>query len=92
MGIVDEYILEPNFPNPFNPITHIAFSLPESVQVSLQIYDMAGKLVETLLEKSFCAGGQYSYTWNAGTRSTGIYLAVLTSGSQRITQKMILLK
>lgn len=92
LDLINEYVLEPNYPNPFNPQTHISFSLPESAQVSLQIFDTAGKLVETLLENSYCASGQYNYTWNAGTRSTGIYFAVLTSGSQRITQKMILLK
>ena len=87
-----EYILEPNFPNPFNPVTNINFSLPESGEVSLSIYDMSGKMVDVILNSSNCTAGNYSYQWNAQSFSSGLYIAVLQSKSMRLTQKMILMK
>lgn len=90
--IPEDFMLEPNYPNPFNPITNIAFSLPESGELTLSIYNAAGKLVDVLLDNENCAAGHYSYQWNAGQFSSGIYIAVLQSSTQRVTQKMILMK
>jgi hypothetical protein len=87
-----EYILEPNFPNPFNPVTNISFSLPEPGEVSLSIYDMSGKLVDIIFNSENCAAGYYSYQWNAQSFSSGLYIAVLQSQTMRLTQKMILMK
>jgi hypothetical protein len=90
--IPEDFMLEPNYPNPFNPITNIAFSLPESGELTLSIYNAAGKLVDVLLDNANCAAGHYSYQWNAGQFSSGIYIAVLQSNTQQVTQKMILMK
>lgn len=87
-----EYILEPNYPNPFNPLTNINFSLPESGEVSLSIYDMTGRVIDVIFNSKNCTAGTYSYQWNAQNFSSGVYIAVLESQSMRLTQKMILMK
>jgi len=87
-----DFVLEPNYPNPFNPLTTIAFSIPESGEVSLRIYNASGQLVDVLLSGESCAVGYYTYQWNAAQFASGLYIAVLQSGSQMSTQKLMLLK
>jgi spore coat protein CotH len=87
-----EFLLEPNYPNPFNPTTTISFSLPEAGDISLFIYNAAGKLVDVILDGQNCAVGYYSYQWNASQFASGLYIAVLHNGVQRSTQKLMLLK
>ncbi len=88
--------LAQSYPNPFNPVTTIAFMLPASGPVSLKIYNAAGQLVKTLADEDKVAG-QYELTWN-GTNdrgealSSGIYLAVLNAGRQELTRKMTMIK
>jgi uncharacterized repeat protein (TIGR01451 family) len=85
------YTLEQNYPNPFNPTTSIAFSLPESAQVSLAVYDVLGRRVATLVNGQLQAG-QHSVQFEATSLPSGMYLYRLTTPSGSITQKMILLK
>jgi type IX secretion system substrate protein len=85
-----EFLLEPNYPNPFNPTTTISF--PEAGDISLFIYNAAGKLVDVILDGQNCAVGYYSYQWNASQFASGLYIAVLHNGVQRSTQKLMLLK
>ncbi|MCX6132911.1 MAG: GDSL-type esterase/lipase family protein [Ignavibacteriales bacterium] len=95
-GTPNGYALEPNYPNPFNPSTHIRFSIAKTAQTSLRIYDVLGKEVTTLVDDSLQAG-DYRVTWD-GKDSNGIkvvsgtYLCRLTAGDHAISQKMILLK
>jgi len=70
--VVTEYALGAH-PNPFNPQTQISFDLPRPGQVSLTVYDMAGREVATLL-KAFCAPGAHQVSWNGESASSGIYL------------------
>jgi len=83
--------LHPNFPNPFNPSTTITFSLPQSASVRLAVYDISGRKVSTLLNRTMSAG-QHSVTFNADEVSSGIYFYTLQAGEQRLTQSMTLIK
>jgi hypothetical protein len=66
------YELGQNFPNPFNPTTAIRFSLPEAGWVHLQIFDILGRSVETLVDGQLSAGN-YHLNWNASQYSSGVY-------------------
>jgi len=72
------FSLEQNFPNPFNPSTTIKFGLPEASAVTLKIYDVTGREV-SMVVNSQLAAGYYSYRWNAGNLSSGIYFYRLTA-------------
>ena len=85
-----------NFPNPFNPITTIQYSLPEDALVNVTIYDMMGRIVKTLVNDRQTAGFK-SVQWNATNDrnepvSAGLYLYTIQAGEFRQTKKMLLLK
>jgi protocatechuate 3,4-dioxygenase beta subunit len=86
--------LLPNYPNPFNPSTKIDFALPEAFTVNLSIYDILGRKIKTLVEKSL-PPGRYSVTWNGSDASdrpvsSGIYFYVLETPGRRLAGKLIL--
>ena len=85
------FALYQNYPNPFNPVTNIKFSLPENQKVSLGIYSVTGRLVETLVNENRVAGF-HTIQWNAGRHASGVYFYRLDAGVNSKTQKMILLK
>jgi len=87
----NEYVLEQNRPNPFNPITEIRFSLPEASDVCLEIFNIMGQRVQTLVNEPLEAG-YHSYTWDASSYASGIYFTRLRAGTFIDTKKMILLK
>ena len=80
-----------NYPNPFNPVTTIEFSMPRSGQVTLTVYDMLGREVDTLLHKQMDAGG-HTLQWNARNVASGIYLVRMVSGDFTQTRKLLLLR
>ena len=81
------------YPNPFNPTTTIRFKigLETSYTTSLQIIDVTGRLVETLVKGALLAG-DYEIQWNATQSSSGVYFVELISGEKRQVQKLLLLK
>lgn len=88
--------LNGNFPNPFNPVTSIRFSLKEAGNVKLSIYNMKGQLVRSLVNAPMNAGN-HQLVWNGrddngSPVSSGIYLYRMEAGSYRATQKMMLMK
>ncbi len=85
------FALEQNFPNPFNPTTTIAYSLPASAHVVLGIYDLSGRNVATLVNASQPAGS-YRVTFHAEGLASGVYIARLTAGAQTAVRKLALLK
>jgi choice-of-anchor B domain-containing protein len=89
--IPEEFILEQNFPNPFNPSTNIEFRVPDSRFVSLKVYDALGNEVATLVNEVKSAG-TYEVSFEAFNLPSGIYFAKLTSGNQIKIIKMCLLK
>lgn len=85
------YSLEQNFPNPFNPSTQIRFSLKQSGYVSLKIYDMLGKEIETLVNINLTEG-TYTAQWNTNGVPSGIYFYTLRTGQFSETRKMVLVR
>jgi subtilisin-like proprotein convertase family protein len=88
--------LNGNYPNPFNPMTKISFSLPQAQDVELAVYDVRGVRVATLLREAM-SEGTHDVTWygrdDAGrTVSSGTYFYQLTVGSDKLTGKMLLMK
>ena len=79
------------YPNPFNAQATIAFSLAKTDDVKIAIYDITGRLVETLVSSSYAAG-EHSVIWNAQAYSSGVYLAKLQTIENSITQRLVLLK
>ena len=91
-GIIPyEFALFNNYPNPFNPITTIKFSIPETQQVTLKIYNLMGREVVTLIDQELHPG-YHTTKWNAGSMASGVYFYRLISGKESLKQKMILLK
>jgi len=86
-----EFTLDQNFPNPFNPNTLIKYSIPNSSQVSLKIFNTLGQEMETLVNEEKQVG-TYEVNWNASNLQSGVYFYRLQAGSFVQTRKMILLK
>lgn len=86
-----DFLLQQNYPNPFNPETKIKFSIPNSAQVNLKIYNAAGMEVTELVNSELRAG-KYQYDWNAANLPSGVYFYVLKAGEFSQTKKMMLVK
>ena len=85
------YSLSAAYPNPFNPVTTIQFALPVDTKISIDIYDMRGRFVETLIDRNML-GGYHSMIWNGSSYSSGIYFIKMQAGSYIRTQKLMLIK
>lgn len=80
-----------NYPNPFNPKTRIKYTLPTETIVELDIYNLKGQKVETLVYKNQ-QKGDYTATWDASSYGSGVYLYRLKANGNTITRRMILMK
>ena len=92
----DKYVLQQNYPNPFNPITKIDYSLPSAIKVKINIYDIRGRKVKSLLNQ-FQESGFQSIQWDASNSlgekvSSGMYFYMIETSDFKQTKKMILLK
>jgi hypothetical protein len=87
----EKFILEQNYPNPFNPITKIRFQIPSASFVQLEVYDILGRKVTTLLNKEMNAGG-YVTEFDASKFASGVYIYRLKAGDFISSKKMILIK
>ncbi len=87
----EQFSLTQNYPNPFNPRTAIKYSLDKKSHVKLQIFDITGSLVETLVNGNNQAG-IHSVSWDASNFASGIYFYQIIANGQSITKKMTLLK
>jgi len=87
----DRTSLSQNYPNPFNASTVIKYELPQQSQVTIDIYDILGRKVTTLVDKQQPAG-YYQTIWRADDFSSGIYFYKLQAGDYNETKKMSLLK
>jgi hypothetical protein len=89
--------LSQNFPNPFNPSTEIKFIVGKDELVSLNIYDIQGRLVSSLIDNYFYSAGSYKMSWDGKNQSgtqlpSGMYLYKLESAHKIVTRKMVLMK
>jgi len=89
--IPDEYTLARAYPNPFNPVTTLSFTLPAQSEVALSIYNLQGREVTTLIDANMDAG-YHSVVWNADNFSSGMYFVKMISGGFVNTQKLMLIK
>jgi serine/threonine protein kinase len=104
--VPENFMLYQNYPNPFNPSTKIKYSLQQSSNVEIKVFDILGNEVETLVDEKMSAG-TYQFTWNAKHLPSGLYLYSLQAGDPSTglpagrqgsgqgfieTKKMILLK
>ena len=93
----ETFELSQNFPNPFNPSTEIQFTVGKDALVSLNIYDIQGRVVSSLIDNYFYSAGSYKMNWDGknkyGTQvPSGMYLYKLESSNQIVTRKMVLMK
>jgi hypothetical protein len=90
-----KYSLSQNYPNPFNPYTNINFDLPVESKVTLNIYDLTGKKLRSLINTAMTAG-YHTVQFDASALSSGIYFYTLCANSSGnlfiATKKMVILK
>jgi hypothetical protein len=85
------FALMQNYPNPFNPSTIIQFTIPHSQLTILQVFDVLGREVATLVNENLNAGS-YETTFDASGLASGIYFYRLTSDAQSLTKKLTLIR
>jgi hypothetical protein len=95
-ALPEGYSLSQSYPNPFNPTTQIDFSIPQTERVTIEVFNINGQKVRTLLDEVTPAG-THTVTWNAtsdsgGRVASGVYLYRLTAGEKSTTKKMTLIK
>lgn len=86
-----EFILHSCYPNPFNPLTTISFSLPQNSRVSLTVYDLSGNQISQLVN-GYRYAGQHQVTFDASSLASGIYIYRLKAGEHSASGKMMLVK
>jgi len=90
-NIPGEYRLHQNYPNPFNPITNINFDIPKEGIVSIKVYDITGREISTLVNKSIEAGS-YNVEFDASDFASGTYFYKVQAGDFTDVKKMMLVK
>jgi len=87
----ESYSLSQNYPNPFNPATKISFSLPNASHVRMVVFDVTGKVVETIVDENL-SPGSFEVDFDAGKLTSGVYFYRITTEGFTDTKKMILVK
>ncbi|MDE3057337.1 MAG: VCBS repeat-containing protein [Bacteroidota bacterium] len=85
------YTLAQNYPNPFNPTTTILYELPKQSHVVLEVYDILGRRVETLVDEEKPAG-EYSVVFNGGSLASGVYIYRMRADNFTSVKKLLLVK
>ncbi|MEN9839403.1 MAG: hypothetical protein RL177_882, partial [Bacteroidota bacterium] len=89
--IPEEVTLSQNYPNPFNPSTTITYTVPEEMRVRLDVYDILGRRVATLVDQSQNAG-RYQVQFDMTRYASGVYLYRIVTGESTLVKKMTLIK
>ena len=91
IGLPLTYSLNPAYPNPFNPVTNINYSIQNGTDVQIAIFDILGNQVDQLVD-DFQTAGNYAVNWDASEFASGVYLVKMSASNFVQTQKLILLK
>jgi len=96
VSVLDEngptaFVLYGNYPNPFNPVTTICFMIPDPSHVTVKIYNVAGRLVQSLIDSNLDPG-MHEVAWSTNNVSSGTYFYVIRCGDERQMGKMLLMK
>ena len=86
-----EYALHPAYPNPFNPVTTISYDLPKDSEISLTVYDVEGRKINTL-SQGLKSAGSHSEEWSANGLPSGVYFIKLDAEQFIQTQKVVVIK
>jgi hypothetical protein len=89
--VPNEFVLSQNYPNPFNPTTQIDFSCPKRSKVKLEIFDITGRRITTLID-GVIDTGSHSINFDGSNFTSGIYVYKLTASNVILTRKMLLIK
>jgi hypothetical protein len=89
--IPETYRLDQNYPNPFNPITTIRYQLPVECDVTLKVYDITGRVLETLVKKRHSAG-VHNVRFDGSDLCSGVYFYSIKAGEFTENRKLILMK
>ncbi|MAL16844.1 MAG: hypothetical protein CL667_03950 [Balneola sp.] len=84
--------LQQNYPNPFNPTTVIRYGVPQSSEVRLEVFDMLGRKVATLVNNEKQRAGWHQVNFDASRLASGMYLYRIVAGQHVQTRKMLLIK
>jgi len=89
--IPNQVVIENIYPNPFNPVSNIAFNVSSNTNVSINILDIQGRLVKSVINQDF-QSGSYDIQINGSDLSSGIYFIELISDFNKDYSKIVLLK
>ena len=88
----DLFDLKMNYPNPFQERTNLTYQVPREAGVTIQVYDLLGRLVQTVVSDDSHAAGEFTVEFDGRSLSSGVYMARLVSGDHSIVQKMMLVR
>jgi hypothetical protein len=91
-SVARDFVLNANYPNPFNPSTQISFTVPENGRAVLRVFNVIGQEVATLFDRVVEAGFEQRATFNAANMPSGLYFARLEFGNQSTMKRMMLVK
>jgi hypothetical protein len=89
--VLDRLWLSQNYPNPFNPVTRIRFTIPRQEKVELAVYDILGRKVIELLNRTMPAG-MHQVEFNGEGMASGLYFYIIRAGNYKDIKKMVLIK
>jgi len=90
--VPEEFKLNSNFPNPFNPTTQIEYEVPQEAALTIRVYDMLGREVALLVNEEAHRPGRFTVTFDGSSLSSGVYIARLVGGGTTSVEKMTLIK
>jgi hypothetical protein len=90
-ALPDEFYLAQNYPNPFNAVTRLSYGLPEASKVTINVFDVTGRHVTTLVNNELKAG-RYTAVWNGRESASGIYIVRMEAANFKSVRKVMLVK
>jgi hypothetical protein len=91
LSVPNDYALEQNYPNPFNPVTLIKYALPKAGNVKINVFDVLGREVSTIVNE-YKEAGYYNIQFDGSSLPSGVYIYKINAGNFRDIKKMVLVK